>query len=88
MMTTSTAQLTPALSQRDHVLGPATARITLVEYGDYECPHCGAAHPIVKEIRRQLKKEEKKQKKLDRAKEPAETTPDAPAASDDQRSVP
>ena len=54
MMTTSTAQLTPALSQRDHVLGPATARITLVEYGDYECPYCGAAHPIVKEIRRQL----------------------------------
>lgn len=37
-----------------------------------------------KEIRRQLKKEEKKQKKLDRAKEPAEATPDQPPASDDQ----
>ena len=41
-----------------------------------------------KEIRRQLKKEEKKQKKLDRAKEPAEATPDEPAASDDEGRVP
>jgi hypothetical protein len=41
-----------------------------------------------KEIRRQLKKEEKKQKKLDRIKEPAETRPDEPAASGDQGGVP
>jgi protein-disulfide isomerase len=31
-----------------------TAPVTLLEYGDYECPYCGIAHPIVEEIRRQM----------------------------------
>jgi Na+/H+ antiporter NhaA len=35
---------------RDHVRGPAEARITIVEYGDFECPHCGRAEPIVREL--------------------------------------
>jgi protein-disulfide isomerase len=39
---------------RDHVRGPANAPATLVEYGDYECPYCGLAHPIVKEVQRRL----------------------------------
>src|SRR5437762_12599119 len=49
--------LSPPVSERDHVTGPAAAPVTLVEYGDYECPYCGAAHPIVKEVRRRLGKE-------------------------------
>jgi len=40
---------------RDHVQGPADAAVTLVEYGDYECPYCGAAYPIVKELQARMR---------------------------------
>jgi len=40
----------PVDENRDHIQGPASAAVTLVEYGDYECPYCGAAYPIVKEL--------------------------------------
>jgi protein-disulfide isomerase len=46
--------LSPAVSERDHSEGPADAPVTLVEYGDYECPHCGHAYPIVEELRHKM----------------------------------
>jgi protein-disulfide isomerase len=45
------ARLRLPVGERDHVQGPATAPVTLVEYGDYECPYCRAAVPIVQELR-------------------------------------
>ena len=47
-------RLTLPVSERDHVLGPETAAVTLVEYGDFECPYCGAAHPSVVQVRQTL----------------------------------
>ena len=41
---------------RDHAEGPAGAPVTLVEYGDYECSHCGRAYPIVKAVQKRLGK--------------------------------
>src|SRR5215467_13022909 len=49
--------LTPAVNSNDHIEGDPNAQIELVEYGDYECPYCGRAYPIVKDIQQALGKE-------------------------------
>ena len=46
--------LRPAVSSKDNMQGSASAPIELVEYGDYQCPHCGRAYPIIKNIQAKL----------------------------------
>ncbi len=44
------ARLRTPLTSADHIIGDENAAVTLVEYGDYQCPFCAAAQPIVKQI--------------------------------------
>jgi protein-disulfide isomerase len=46
------ATLKTPVTPEDHIQGLENAAATLVEYGDYECPHCGRAHPIVKRVQK------------------------------------
>jgi protein-disulfide isomerase len=45
-----TPSLRPPIGDNDHIRGPADASIELVEYGDFECPHCGKAAVIVNQL--------------------------------------
>jgi len=47
--------LTPPVDpERDHVRGPADAAVTLVQYGDFDCPSCGDMHPVVERLQDRL----------------------------------
>jgi protein-disulfide isomerase len=46
--------LSATVSERDHAQGSPDAPLTLLQYGDYECPYCGRAYPVVKQLQQRL----------------------------------
>lgn len=48
------SKLTPPIGKSDHIKGSKKALVTLVEYGDYECPYCGQAYHVVKKIEKEM----------------------------------
>lgn len=49
-MNQDNATLTVPVSADDHIQGHPNAAVTLVEYGDYQCPYCAVAHPLVQQL--------------------------------------
>ena len=48
------AHLRVPIGPEDHIQGGLEARVTLLEYGDFECPYCGTAYPVLKELQRRM----------------------------------
>src|ERR1700730_7981073 len=55
MTTTVPTQFTPPITSRDHVRGPGSAVVTLLEYGDYKCPRCNEARFVVRRLEAALR---------------------------------
>src|SRR5690349_13301941 len=51
MLSPDTVSLKNPVNDQDHVAGPASAVVTLLEYGNFECIHCGQTYPIIKQVR-------------------------------------
>ena len=54
MSISETVKLKNPVTERDHTSGSATAPVTLLEYGNFECIHCGEVYPIIKQVRNLL----------------------------------
>lgn len=46
--------LKPSVNSNDHIQGNANSELVIVEYGDYQCPYCGAAYPVLKELMKEF----------------------------------
>lgn len=72
------ARLRLPVNEKDHAVGPMKAPIVIVEYGDYQCPHCARAYPIMERLKKRLGEE---LLFVYRHFPMAETHPDAPIAA-------
>jgi protein-disulfide isomerase len=54
MSSMEVVRLKNLITEKDHSSGPETAPVTLLEYGNFECIHCGRAYPVIKQVRKLL----------------------------------